>query len=57
MDRVQKINRAYCRQEGCQIAHIGQCKTYWGKECNRLGGKKVPRLIPKNQFIYLPEIS
>ncbi|MCR4442939.1 MAG: hypothetical protein QHH10_11960 [Peptococcaceae bacterium] len=51
MDKLQKKLRAECRREGCKNAMYGRCRVYWGKRCNRLGGRKIPRLISKHDFM------
>ena len=32
------------RQAECMhCRYFGRCEIYWGRECNRQGGKRVPR--------------
>jgi hypothetical protein len=32
------------RQAECMYCqYFGRCTVYWGKDCNRQGGRKVPR--------------
>lgn len=51
MDKIQELRKRQCLREGCKIARENRCRVYWGQKCNRLGGKKVPRIIPKYEFI------
>ncbi|MEW6425002.1 MAG: hypothetical protein AB1523_09710 [Bacillota bacterium] len=47
MTHQQIARRERCRP--CRFFH--RCKIHWGDECNRRGGKKIPR------FRNLPDIE
>jgi len=51
MDKHQKICKKQCLRENCINAKESRCKIYWGQKCNRLGGSKIPRMIPKYEFV------
>ncbi len=35
------------RTENCtSCVHFGYCMVYWGAECKRQGGKRIPRMKP-----------
>lgn len=35
-ERRRELECQYCR-------YLGRCEVYWGRDCNRQGGKRVPR--------------
>ena len=41
MPNVEKKRKRECWAAGCP--KLGFCETYWGKECKRLGGERIPR--------------
>jgi hypothetical protein len=40
MINVHSNTNAKC----CRCNHYGFCQIYWGMECKRQGGKRIPRL-------------
>jgi hypothetical protein len=51
MDKMEKIRKMQCLREGCKFARENRCRIYWGQKCNRLGGRKIPRIISRYEFI------
>jgi hypothetical protein len=51
MDKLERKRFKECRREKCPNAELGKCRIYWGNQCNRLGGNKIPRLITKYEFL------
>jgi len=41
MTKIECERKEACDQAKCRS--INKCAVHWGKDCNRQGGKKIPR--------------
>ena len=41
------MNKIESKTEMClSCNHLGYCQVYWGAECKRQGGNRIPRMKP-----------
>ena len=38
---LQEERTSYCE---AHCRHIYNCKVHWGKDCTRMGGRRIPRM-------------
>ncbi|MBP7333081.1 MAG: hypothetical protein KBA08_12445 [Firmicutes bacterium] len=50
MTKAQRQDLHDCQDSGCK--YLRRCRVYWGRKCNRQGGRKVPRIRVVERYRY-----